>query len=339
MVTYHLPLFPLSPVVANIFMEELEETALVTCDFAPKLWLRYVDDTFVVWQHGENYLTEFLEHLNGLHRRIDFTMEKEVSGKLPFLDVLVERKDDRLITDVYRKPSNTNRYLNYRSSHHPRVKMGIIKTLASRAEKICDDKRMENKEKKRLTNIFVDNGYPRYKVQETLKKKHHRKDQPRNEEIKTLVLPYTPGLSEDIDVSCRNLPLRIAFTSYGTLGNALTKVKTPTPPFEKTGVIYAVHCECGGTYIGETGRTFKIRMSEHKRAIKNGDQNNAISVHVHSTGHAILWDKCEIVGVEQNWRRRRIKEAILIRSTPNTINTDPGVHTNPSWNTVLPSQS
>ena len=73
--------------------------------------------------------------------------------------------------------------------------------------------------------------------------------------------------------------------------------------------------------------------------IKNGDQNNAISVHVHSTVHAILWDKCEILGVEQNWRRRRIKEAILIRSTPNTINTDPGVHINPSWNTVLPSQS
>ena len=44
--------------------------------------------------------TDFLEHLNGLHRRIDFTMEKEVSGKLPFLDVLVERKDNRLITDV-----------------------------------------------------------------------------------------------------------------------------------------------------------------------------------------------------------------------------------------------
>ena len=108
---------------------------------------------------------------------------------------------------------------------------------------------MENK--KRLSNIFVDNGYPRYKVQETLKK-HHRKEQPRNEENKTLMLPYTPGLSEDIDVSCRNLPLRIDFTSYGTLGNALTKVKTPTRPFEKKGVIYAVLCECGGTYIGET---------------------------------------------------------------------------------------
>ena len=336
---------PLSPVVANIFMEDFEGTALVTCDLPPKLWLRYVDDTFVVWQHGENHLGEFLEHLNGLHTRIDFTMEEEVSGKLPFLDVLVERKDNRLTTDIYRKPTNTNRYLNYRSSHHPRVKMGIIKTLRSRAEKICGDDRMESDERKKLKNIFMDNGYPRQKVQAALRKKtgtcpkQDHGEKGTNEEIKTLVLPYTPGLSENIDVVCKHLPVKIAFTSKSTLGNMLTQVKTPIPPFEKTGVIYAIHCECGGTYIGETGRTFKIRMSEHKRAIKIGDHNNAISVHVHSTGHSILWDKCEVLAVEENWRRRKIREAILIKSTSDTINTDPGVHINPSWDSILPSQT
>ena len=99
---------PLSPVVANIFMEDFEGTALVTCDLPPKLWLRYVDDTFVVWQHGENHLGEFLEHLNELHTRIDFTMGEEVRGKLPFLDVLVERKDNRLTTDIYRKPTGNS---------------------------------------------------------------------------------------------------------------------------------------------------------------------------------------------------------------------------------------
>ena len=153
------------------------------------------------------------------------------------------------------------------------------------------------------------------------------------------VLPYTPGLSENIDVVCKHLPVRIAFTSKGTLGNMLTQVKTPIPPLEKTGVIYAIHCECGGTYIGETGRTFKIRMREHKRAMKIGDHNNAISVHVHSTGHSILWDKCEVLAVEENWRRRKIREAILIKSTSDTINTDPGVHINPSWDSILPSQT
>ncbi|GJQ66709.1 hypothetical protein Trydic_g4657 [Trypoxylus dichotomus] len=35
---------PLSPIIANIFMKEL------------KLWLKYVDDTFIIWAHGEDNL-------------------------------------------------------------------------------------------------------------------------------------------------------------------------------------------------------------------------------------------------------------------------------------------
>ena len=45
-----------------------------------------------------------------------------------------------------------------------------------------------------------------------------------------------------------------------------------------------------GTYIGETGRTLKIIMTEHKRAIRVGDPHNTISVHVNNTGHNIKWD-------------------------------------------------
>ena len=66
-------------------------------------------------------LQEFLQHLNRLHNRIFFTMEKEDDHKLHFLD---ERTNNRLKTDVYRKPTYTwsNHYLHYRSNHHPRVK-------------------------------------------------------------------------------------------------------------------------------------------------------------------------------------------------------------------------
>ena len=44
---------PLSPIVANIYMESLETGALETFRVKPKLWVRYVDDTFVLWQHGK----------------------------------------------------------------------------------------------------------------------------------------------------------------------------------------------------------------------------------------------------------------------------------------------
>ncbi|XP_071784259.1 uncharacterized protein [Asterias amurensis] len=80
---------PISPVLADIFMEEFESSSLLTADLRPSLWLRYVDDTFVVWPHGQDSLHEFLQYLNQKHSSINFTMEQEHSGKLPFLDVLI----------------------------------------------------------------------------------------------------------------------------------------------------------------------------------------------------------------------------------------------------------
>jgi hypothetical protein len=50
----------LAPVIANVYMESFEETALRTARYKPTHWFQYVDDTFVIWPHGENNLQEFL---------------------------------------------------------------------------------------------------------------------------------------------------------------------------------------------------------------------------------------------------------------------------------------
>ena len=35
---------PISPIIANIYMENLDQRALGTSHFAPRLWKKYVDD-------------------------------------------------------------------------------------------------------------------------------------------------------------------------------------------------------------------------------------------------------------------------------------------------------
>ena len=47
---------PLSPDLAELFMEEFELDTIENADLRPNLWLRYVDDTFVVWPHGKTAL-------------------------------------------------------------------------------------------------------------------------------------------------------------------------------------------------------------------------------------------------------------------------------------------
>ena len=117
---------PLSPIVANLFMESFEQKALESAVIRPKMWLRYVDDTFVLWPHNEEELKIFHRYLNAQHSAIQFTCEEELEGRISFLDVHLERRDGGIATGVYKKKStHTDRYIQYSSHHHPRVLTGV----------------------------------------------------------------------------------------------------------------------------------------------------------------------------------------------------------------------
>ena len=95
---------PMSPVIANMYMEHLEETALCTARLQPTLWLRYVDDTFDIWPHGDKELQHFHKHINQQHPNLQFIIEEEKDGKLAYLDVQVTRSSGRLTMEPYSKP-------------------------------------------------------------------------------------------------------------------------------------------------------------------------------------------------------------------------------------------
>ena len=74
----------------------------------------FVDDTFPVFVKRERAL-KFFRELNDLHPALKFTMEEEIERKLPFMDVLVERCDEKLVRSVYCKPTFTGQYVRWDS--------------------------------------------------------------------------------------------------------------------------------------------------------------------------------------------------------------------------------
>ena len=73
-------------------------------------------------------------------------MEHEEDGKLPFLDVCITHVGNKLTTSVFRKKTHIDRYLNFRSHHHPRVKTGIISCLHERVIRTCNNRKSLDKE-------------------------------------------------------------------------------------------------------------------------------------------------------------------------------------------------
>ena len=158
---------PLSPIIANLFMEHREEEAIQSAPLQPAVWARYVDDTFVIWQHGEVELARFHQHLNQQSQSIQFTMERDKECRIAFLDVLVSRDGGCLSTLVYRKPTHTDRYIPFHSHHHPRVLTGVMRGVRNRALQVCDDT-SKPAEMQQLEEVFTANGFPEQLVKKTL---------------------------------------------------------------------------------------------------------------------------------------------------------------------------
>ena len=90
----------LSPVIANMMMEDLEQQALSTFYYPPSIWVRYVDDVYAIVK-TEN-VDAFQKHLNTINSCIQFALEMETSGSIAFLDVLLTRElDSSLCTSIF----------------------------------------------------------------------------------------------------------------------------------------------------------------------------------------------------------------------------------------------
>ena len=93
---------PVSVVVANLVMEEIECRALATFNASPRIYKRYVDDSICVINREK--IHEFHQHLNQQDVNIKFTIERYADPGLPFLDTLNKVCDDGTIqVSLYRK--------------------------------------------------------------------------------------------------------------------------------------------------------------------------------------------------------------------------------------------
>ena len=149
---------PVSPIVANLFMEWFEESAIQTFQYEITIWRRYVDDTMVAL--CDSLLEDFTAHINSIHPAIQFTREEECDGTITMLDADIRRSPTgQLSFSVLHKHSHTDQYLQFSSNQPLQHKLGIIRTLHHRCNTICSSEEAKLREIDHLKKVLSVSGY------------------------------------------------------------------------------------------------------------------------------------------------------------------------------------
>ena len=270
---------PLGPTFANCFLGFHEKNWLDDCplSFKPLLYRRYVDDTFLLFRNS-THIPKFLSYLNNKHNNINFTVEHETDGELPFLDILLTRRGNQISTSIYRKPTFTGLGINFLSFIPEQFKINAITTLLFRCYNICSDWKSIHIELDFLTNFFQNNNFPLHLIQKHIRAFLNKTFSPAQTAnidksmIHYIVLPYYGFLSYSLRKSLHKLLkrcypttiFRFIFINSRTIGT-MFKHKESLPSHLISNIIYQFNCpQCKMRYIGETQRNLHLRTAEHK---------------------------------------------------------------------------
>ena len=112
---------PMAVNFANLFMAKFETEMLA--DYKkkfkklPTVWLQYIDDIFFTWDYDETSLKHFINFCNNyssnqnMKSNITFTADYSTS-EVYFLDTTIKVKGERLIFELYSKPTSSFQYLH-----------------------------------------------------------------------------------------------------------------------------------------------------------------------------------------------------------------------------------
>ena len=135
----------------------------------PIFYKRFVGDTLSAVPDPEA-ASKFPETLNKCHSSVDFTMDLEENGRIPFLGMDVIRNGCRLETTVYRKPTDKGLLLHYHRHVDARYKRSLLNTMLNRAFQLSSTWKLFHEECERLKVFLSRLRYPDDLVQSTIRR-------------------------------------------------------------------------------------------------------------------------------------------------------------------------
>jgi uncharacterized protein with PIN domain len=261
----------LSPIAAQYVMEFVIYCVLNELGIDVELFVLYVDDSFLIIDEEEVEPT--LMVFNNFDSNLKFTMEIETNKRLNFLDVLVERDDDGVITTSwYSKECASLRLLNFNSNQTLVQKLNIARNLIKRILDVSTDKRADNI-LPRVLKILMANGYPKGVIKSCFYGYLEGKNSNRIlSERKYVSVTNVPVISSKLTkiMKKNNSNVCVALKNRKKVENLYSVIKDKNEKSQLSKLIYCIKCsKCLKKYKGLTFKqTLGTRSYQHENDCK-----------------------------------------------------------------------
>jgi predicted GIY-YIG superfamily endonuclease len=144
-------------------------------------------------------------------------------------------------------------------------------------------------------------------------------------------IPYAKGVSEKFKCIDNQYNIGMIFKTKHTLRSALIKTRLERDPQQTAQCIYSIPCECGRSYIGETGKPLDVRLREHRHSLQQGLlEKSKLAQPTYEEDHRAGWDDDRILEIQSNSRYRKYKESAHMACLTNPIS-QPSLDISPTW--------
>jgi len=148
---------PLSSILTNIVMQDLEISILDSLDFHIQFYFRYVDNIIIC--APKDKIQHIKNKFNSYHERLKVTSELCINNEISFLELNIILHDGLIHLDWFHKKSFSGRMLSYHSEHPFSQKIGTMYNLFDRAIYLLYPM-FHQKNIKKCINLLLSNGYP-----------------------------------------------------------------------------------------------------------------------------------------------------------------------------------
>ena len=182
----------------------------------------------------------------------------------------MEKKQNKFVTSVYRKPTFTGQYTRW-ESFGPKKKRNtnLIGILVYQALEICSEEKLAP-ELNAIRRILWKNGYPEDVINLGIKISGFgapKREGPEKCPV-SLKIPWIANVSLKFEIQTKNAVnkcfgstfTRVIFSTRKTMPSIC---KDRLPSIHRSNVVYKYLCHCGSVYVGRTSQRLEDRINQH----------------------------------------------------------------------------